>query len=463
MIMHPTVPALDGKVLDAEKFNCATSMQAGVDGPVVPTGGKKNLFVAFNEVANASGAGFVAYDWPKPISGGGATKELFPKMSYVKKFPGWNWLIGSGIYIDDVGQAVKARLWRDLVIAGGVAALLLGLSLWQVRSIVRPLAAAEAASREAVDGDDFSRLVPVSGKDEVARVAMAFNEIMVKLRAIVQETRQSADVITRAADDVAAASGQIVGNAERLSEATGSTAAAVEEISSSLSETAANAVESERAVQAAVDDAGEAAKVTRDNASGMTQVSQAIASSTEEIRRLSDSSAQVSGIVGVIKDIADQTNLLALNAAIEAARAGEQGRGFAVVADEVRKLAERTANSTQEISGLIDQIQSRIHHAVAAMEEVNRAAGVSAESARKADDALGNVVADVGRAGERARDIAHAVREQDASVQEIARRIEQIAHMGDEATAAARRNSATADELARLAANLRSGVARYSI
>ena len=86
MIMHPAVPALDGKVLDAEKFNCATSMQAGIDGPVVTTDGKKNLFVAFNEVAGKAGVGYVTYDWPKPVAGGGTTKELYPKMSYVKKF-----------------------------------------------------------------------------------------------------------------------------------------------------------------------------------------------------------------------------------------------------------------------------------------------------------------------------------------------------------------------------------------
>lgn len=463
MVMHPTVPALDGKVLDAEKFNCATSMQAGIDGPVINTNGKKNLFVAFNEVADRAGSGYVTYDWPKPVTGGGTTKELFPKMSFVKKFEGWNWVIGSGIYIDDIGDAVTARLLRDMAIAGGIAVLLLGFSLWQAGNIVRPLKATEAASRYAVSNNDFTRLVPISGNDEVGRVASAFNEMMSKLREIVQESYQSADAINNAAAGIAIAAGEIVGNAERQAASASATAVAIEEISSSLSETSANALESEKAAQAAVKDAGLAAGVTRDNVSGIRKVTAAINSSTEEVRRLSESSTQISGIVGVIREIADQTNLLALNAAIEAARAGEQGRGFAVVADEVRKLAERTANSTQEISGLIDQIQGHIQQAVGSMAEVNQHAGTSEESAKQADATLVSIVRDVESSGERAREIAHAVREQDASVQEIARQIEQIARMGDEATISARSNNDTADTLAKLAASLRNGVAKYRV
>lgn len=461
MVMHPTLPVLDGTVLNAEKFNCATSMQAGVDGPVVSTDGKKNLFAAFNDVANQAGVGYVTYDWPKPVVGGGTTKELFPKMSYVKKFEGWNWLIGSGIYIDDVSDAVIARLVRDSTIAGGIALLLLGFSLWQTRCIVRPLAAAEATSREAVSGNDFTRWVPVAGNDEVGRVSTAFNEIMAKLQAIIHETRRSADAITGAAEGIAVAAGEIVGNTERQSAAASATVAAIEQISASLSETTAYATESEKSAQSAVEDAGRALTVTRDNVLGMEKVAAAIRTSTGEVRQLSESSGQISGIVGVIKDIADQTNLLALNAAIEAARAGEQGRGFAVVADEVRKLAERTTKSTQEIGGLIEQIQAQIRQAVSSMETVDHRAGEGAESARKTEAELGRIVASSECAGERARDIARAVREQDSSMQEITHQVGAIARMTEEATASAHRNNETAEGLAGLAHELRTTVVQY--
>ena len=461
MVMHPTSPALDGKLLDADKFNCATSMQAGEDGPALPTDGKKNLFAAFAEVASKAGEGYVTYDWPKPVAGGGSTKEMYPKMSYVKKFDGWNWVIGSGIYIDDVDDAAFARLRVDALIAGGIALALLGFSLWQTACIVRPLVAAAGASHAAVSDNDFTRSVPVSGDDEVGRVSAAFNEIMSKLQSIIHETRRSADAITGAAGGIATAAGEIVGNTERQSAATSATAATIEQISASLSETTANAAESERSAQSAAEDAGRALAVTRDNVLGMQRVADAVRTSTEEVRRLSESSGQISGIVGVIKDIADQTNLLALNAAIEAARAGEQGRGFAVVADEVRKLSERTSNSTQEIGGLIDKIQVQIGQAVGLMQEVDQRAGEGAALARQTEAELQQIATNSEHAGGRAREIAHAVREQNSAVQEIARQVEQIARMSEAATASAHNNKDTAEDLSRLAAALRTAVAQY--
>ncbi|MEO5332258.1 MAG: response regulator [Magnetococcus sp. YQC-5] len=180
MIMHPTVPALDGKVLDAEKFNCATSMQAGVDGPEVMTGGKKNLFVAFNEVATSAGSGFVRYDWPKPLASGGTTQELFQKISYVKKFPGWNWVVGSGIYIDDVAVAVEARLKRDGAIGLTIALALLAASLSMVRKIVEPLQSLRDSARKVADGHFDVRLPEDSG-DEIGEVAESFNRMAEKI------------------------------------------------------------------------------------------------------------------------------------------------------------------------------------------------------------------------------------------------------------------------------------------
>ena len=157
MLMHPTVPALDGKVLDAEKFNCATSMQAGIDGRIEKTDGKKNLFVAFNEVANKGGQGYVTYNWPKPKAGGGTTDELYTKLSFVKKFEGWNWLIGSGIYLDDVDNIFwNHAIWLIGIIVA-ITALIGAVLTMVTRSITRQIGGepdyASDVVRQVAEGD----------------------------------------------------------------------------------------------------------------------------------------------------------------------------------------------------------------------------------------------------------------------------------------------------------------------
>lgn len=178
MIMHPTVPALNGKVLDGANFNCATTLQDGADGPVVRTDGKKNLFVAFNEVVQKSGHGFVTYNWPKPKLGGGTTEALFEKLSYVKKFEPWGWVIGSGIYVDDV----DSKFWDLALQFGGmvlvVMLLLAAMIRWQVLGITRPLEELRAMVVSIERSSDFSRRLKINSQDEVGQTAMAFNELM---------------------------------------------------------------------------------------------------------------------------------------------------------------------------------------------------------------------------------------------------------------------------------------------
>jgi diguanylate cyclase (GGDEF)-like protein/PAS domain S-box-containing protein len=182
MVMHPTLPELDGQLLDAGQFNCATGMRIGNEGPFSATDGKKNLFVAFVEVANQGGQGYVTYTWPKSKAGGGVTAQSYAKLSYVKKFSPWGWMIGSGMYVDDVEQAVQAQAARQvLVVSGGALVLLLFASIL-ARSITQPLRQTVVTMRQISQGD-LTRRLPAEGDSEIAELARGFNDMLAHLQA----------------------------------------------------------------------------------------------------------------------------------------------------------------------------------------------------------------------------------------------------------------------------------------
>jgi methyl-accepting chemotaxis protein len=231
----------------------------------------------------------------------------------------------------------------------------------------------------------------------------------------------------------------------------------------SISETAGNARTADETAARARADIGKTLAAVRETADNVDKLAGMIDAASGDIVRLAESSRQIDGIVQTIKEIADQTNLLALNAAIEAARAGEQGRGFAVVADEVRKLAENTSKATSEISGLIGGIQTQVDGAVGRMREANEKAGATRAHVVASTSALDAASADTGRVTESVRNIADAVREQDVAVKQVAQRIEQIAQMTEENTSAAANAADTARQLDGLAGNLRKAVGKFKV
>ena len=195
----------------------------------------------------------------------------------------------------------------------------------------------------------------------------------------------------------------------------------------------------------------------------MADVAKLVRESGDSVLRLDESSKKIGNIVQVIKDIAEQTNLLALNAAIEAARAGEQGRGFAVVADEVRKLADRTGTSTGEIAGLIKSIQDEIGGTVTSMRQANIHAATSLELVSNSSNALHTIDEEEQEVANDVQDISNALAEQDSAIRQVAVNIEQIAQMTESNNAAASKNNLTASELDDLAAELRNLVSMYKV
>ena len=200
MVMHPTVPALDGKSLADSRFDRATSMRSGAEGAYQKLTGS-NLFVAMNQAIAATGEGFVTYDWPKPIAAGGVTEQLYPKLSYVKKFDAWGWVIGSGIYIDDL----DAEYWRDAkvrLIKAALWVVLLGLLVWFItRTVVQPLKAFQNTIDDLRANPDAAPRIPPEQPGELGQLSQSFIGLMEDLRRARKELTVTIDKLRQAARD----------------------------------------------------------------------------------------------------------------------------------------------------------------------------------------------------------------------------------------------------------------------
>lgn len=372
MIMHATNPKLDGKTLDAEKFNCATSLQYGDDGRTESTNGKKNLFQSFVEVCKDSGSGFVIYEWGKPKEGGGLTEETYPKLSYVKEFKEWGWIIGSGIYIDDLDSAFIQTLTKNAIYIVPLIILLFVLCIVMVRNIlgsiddaVKPIS--ELADSVARGNADLRVQIVMKRKNELNAIADAVNIFINAVRNTIEHAKSTTIENASVSAELAHTSLSIGKRVEEDVHTINSIFEDAKLIISEVSEASSKAKSSEQNVL----DANEALQKSKSELSKMVNsVQESVQVEIEfaaKLQSLTSEADQVKSVLSVIGDIADQTNLLALNAAIEAARAGEHGRGFAVVADEVRKLAERTQKSLSETNATINTIVQSINDAAEQM------------------------------------------------------------------------------------------------
>jgi methyl-accepting chemotaxis protein len=361
-------------------------------------------------------------------------------------------------------QAITSAHNAEMFMAAGtLVALLVGLGLGYsiISGIVRSTSDMNVAmSSTAADGD-LTRAVPVHGQDELAQSAKAFNSLIDSFRQTIRQIHSSADTVITTATQLAANSTQITQGSQVQSEAAASTAAAVEEITVSINAVAANTEEVRKLSEQSLQQTRHGNQSVTEMIGEIHSVQEAVNKIEGSVKEFVDSTRAIAGMTQQVKDIADQTNLLALNAAIEAARAGEQGRGFAVVADEVRKLAEKSAQSAREIDKVTHSLNEK-----SALVEATVQSGLRSLSATQAHvDRVSAVLTQAGesvtKSSSGVSDIASAVSEQSIASSEIARNVEKIAQMSEENHAAVNSNSQDIVRLESLAKEMRAAVGRF--
>ena len=356
-------------------------------------------------------------------------------------------------------QALKVS-----VLASTLMVVCTVISGWLLaRSLLTPIRTMRAGLEQVATNLDFTRTLPVSGRDEISATVAAFNTLTASLRHSFGELIQQAGHVSEAAQRLTGSTAEMAQGCSAQSSAAVNMAAAVEEITVSFGRVSERCNTTRALAQQSGEAAGSGTAAIGRTVSDISSLAAAVSDANQHIKGVEKDSEQISAVVGVIKEVADQTNLLALNAAIEAARAGEQGRGFAVVADEVRKLAERTGKSTEQITGSISTVHQSTRAAVDGIDRVVAQVEASVQRGNAAAEAMIRVAEmsnqSVGMVGE----ITQSIADQSHAITRIAQQVEHVAQMAEKTSAAAQSTAGTARDVDSRAEQMQQVIQRFKV
>ncbi|NRF13106.1 methyl-accepting chemotaxis protein [Vibrio coralliilyticus] len=396
VVMHPIKPALNGQ--NAENFK---------DGA-----GKFHWreMVAISQTSAQKG--FLDYQWKSPQG------ELKDKISYVQLFPEWGWIIGSGLLVADIQEAFYALALKEAFVASILSAILLAMGYTISNNIIIPLHRLIDNTHKIADGDLRVRM-NMSRKDELGEMSQQIDKMLSKLQDTLRTAHQSAEQSSAMACNIAQASEEAATSVNSQHAQLELLSTAMTEMSATISDVATNAENTAVSTNKVVEHAHRNDQTMQTTSNTIAEVSRNISTAHDLVTDLQTGVNEISNVVGVIRDVSEQTNLLALNAAIEAARAGEQGRGFAVVADEVRNLASRTQNSTNEVQVTIEKLIEQAGRTFTAMQSSNEKVDESVSASNKTREQLDVIVSEMQNANDMVAQIAAASEQQSTVATEM--------------------------------------------